>query len=89
MDVNKIIVWTNPTAPFQKVYVMKDGTLVDQLGVKFEDVEDVVYALADKYHISQVDFSGTPSYGEKIANNLKNNQIVKYGKADILTINMI
>lgn len=70
MDVNRIIVWTNPTAPFQKIYVMKDGVLVDQFGVKFEDVKDITYAVADKYDINDVHFSGTRSYAEKIVQEI-------------------
>ena len=82
-DVNKIIVWTNPTAPFQKIYVMKEGILVDQVGVKVDDVKDVVYALADKYSIFDINFSGAPSYGEKIAKDIENGQIIRYDKSKI------
>lgn len=79
MEVNRIIIWTNPTAPFQKLYVMKDGILVDQMGVKFDDVEDVTYALADKYNITELHFSGTPSYGEKLAKDIEAHQVIHYG----------
>lgn len=79
MEVNRIIIWTNPTAPFQKIYVMKDGALVDQMGVKFEDVEDVTYALANKYDITEIHVSGTRAYGEKIAHDIENNQVIHYG----------
>lgn len=81
--VNKIIVWTNPTAPFQKIYVMKEGVLVDQIGVRIDDVKDVVYALADKYNIFDINFSGAPTYGEKIAKDIENGQIIHYGKNKI------
>lgn len=80
MDANKIVVWTNPTAPFQKIYVFKEGVLVDQMGVKFEDAKDVLYALLDKYNLTEVNFSGTHTYGEKIATDLDNDQIIRYGK---------
>ena len=80
MEANKIVVWTNPTAPFQKIYVFKDGALVDQMGVKFEDAKDIIYALLDKYELTEVNFSGTYGYGEKIATAVENDQIIRYGK---------
>lgn len=80
MEVNRIIIWTNPTAPFQKIYVMQNGILVEQIGVKFENTEEIVYALADKYNIFDLHFSGTHGYAEKIAKDIQNNQIIHYGK---------
>jgi len=83
METNKIIVWTSPTAPFQKIYVIKDGTLVDQMGVKPDDIRDIVYALADKYNIVEIDFSGSTSYGAKILEDAENGQVIRYGKAKL------
>lgn len=83
-DVNKIIVWTNPTAPFQKVYVMKEGVLIDQLGVKVEDVEDVVFALMDKHGITQIDFSGAVAFAEHFGKNIQEANVTKYGARDLI-----
>lgn len=80
METNKIIIWTNPTVPFQKIYVMKDGVLVDQMGVKFDDVEAIVYELAKKYDIQDIHFSGTTAYGEKIAKDIEKNEVTQYGQ---------
>lgn len=80
METNKIIIWTNPTVPFQKIYVMKDGVLVDQMGVKFDDVEAIVYELANKYDIQDIHFSGANAYGEKIAKDIEKNEIAQYGQ---------
>lgn len=78
MEATKIIVWTNPTAPFQKVYALKDGEMVDQMGVKFDDLEEVITALCSKYEIFQIDFSGSRAYGEKIGNILNLNGAAYY-----------
>jgi hypothetical protein len=88
MATNKIIVWTNPTAPFQKIYVMKDGVLVDQMGIMPNNIVDIVFALVDKYNISSIDFSGAHSFAENFANELKKDQIARYGH-EHLTINFI
>jgi hypothetical protein len=88
MAANKIIVWTNPTAPFQKIYVMKDGALVDQMGIMPNNIEDIVYALVDKYQITDIDFSGAKSFAEHFADALKNNQVIRYGEQK-LNINFI
>ena len=78
--MNKIIIWTSPTAPFQKIYVMKEGELVDQMGVLPNNLEGIVYALVDKYQIMDIDFSGTPSFAEGFMTTLRNNQIIHYGR---------
>ena len=85
---DKIIVWTSPVAPFQKIYVMKDGELVDQMGIMPNDIVDVVYALVDKYKIMDIDFSGAKSFATSFADELRNNQVIHYGH-ECLNINFI
>lgn len=79
MEVSKIIVWTSPVAPFQKIYVMKDGVLVDQMGITPNDIVDVVFAVADKYEINKIDFSGARSFAENFMKELQQNQVARYG----------
>jgi hypothetical protein len=81
METNKIIVWTSPIAPFQKIYVIKNGDMVDQVGVQFDDLEDVIVAMCQKYSITQIDFSGTHSYGKRVGDSLEANNVTKYGLA--------
>ena len=78
MDTNRIIIWTNPVAPFQKLYVMKDGVLIEQMGIQINDVPDIVFELAQKYEIQEIHFSGTRSYAEKIAEDLREQSVFKY-----------
>ena len=79
MKIDKIIVWTSPVAPFQKIYVMQDGILVDQAGILPNDIVEIVFALVDKYHITEINFSGTRSFAETFINELKKEQAVRYG----------
>ena len=69
MNVNRIVIWTSPTVRFQKLYVFKDGEMVDQVGVTVEDLNDTLLALMDKYHIKQLDFSGTHNYAEGLVHD--------------------
>lgn len=77
--INKIIVWTSPTVPFQRVYVIKNGDMIDQVGVQFDDLEEVIVAMCQKYNITQIDFSGIHSYGKRIGDLLEANNVAKYG----------
>lgn len=88
MEVSKIIVWTNPVAPFQKIYVMKDGILVDQMGIMPNNIVDIIFSLVDKYNIENVDFSGAHSFAENFANELKKEQVARYSH-ERLNINFI
>lgn len=78
MEINKIIVWTSPTSLFQKIFVMKEGTMIDKMGVQINDLEETLFSLVDKYEIYQIDFSGTQSFAKGIGDKLNNNQITKY-----------
>ena len=78
MDATKIIVWTNPTAPFQKIYVFKDGNLVDQMGITPNYIVNVVLELVEKYQINNIDFSGSKSFGEHFVESLRNEAITNY-----------
>lgn len=60
--MNKIIVYTNPTAPFQKIIVFQDGIIIDQLGVQTDDVASTVRAFSQKYNIADVEFMGARDY---------------------------
>lgn len=88
MEVNKIIVWTSPVAPFQKIYVMKDGILVDQMGIMPNNIVDIIFSLVDKYNIENIDFSGTHSFAENFVNELKKEQVARYSH-ERLNINFI
>lgn len=83
MDATKIIVWTNPTAPFQKIYVFKDGNLVDQMGITPNYIVNVVLELVEKYQINNIDFSGSRSFGEHFVENLRNEAITNYKELNI------
>ena len=87
METNKIMVVNSPVARFQKIYVVKDGTMVDQLGVGLEDLVETLFALVQKYGIKEIDLGGNLAFTQKIADEIKQN-ITQYSIYN-LTVNQI
>ena len=73
METNKIMVVNSPVSRFQKIYVVKDGAMVDQLGVGIDDLVEVLFALVEKYGIEEIDLGGNLEFTSKIANSIKQN----------------
>ena len=42
MIENKIIIWTSPIAPFQQLYVYKNGERIEKFGAKVENLTDIL-----------------------------------------------
>lgn len=79
MTYDRIVIWTSPIERFQKLYVFKDGALVDQMGVEPENLSDTLMALIDKYTINRLDFSGNHSYAEGLANEFQEKSMLDFG----------
>lgn len=77
-NISKIVVWTNPVSPFQKIYVFKEGTLVDQMGIMPNNIVDIIFELVDKYQINDIDFSGTYSFGKSFMDEIKKQAVTQY-----------
>ena len=71
MSVNRIVTWTSPTVRFQKIYVFKDGEMIDQVGVTVEELNETLLALMEKYSIKQLDFSGSHLYAQGLVKNFQ------------------
>lgn len=84
MNIDRVIAWVSPVAPYQKLYVFQDGVLIDQAGVKIEDLEDTIYAFLKKYNINQLHFSGTHSFAEKLGDKIKMVGMQEYGLNDLV-----
>ena len=83
MTYDRIVIWTSPTERFQKLYVFKDGALVDQMGIEVDNFYDTLNALIEKYSINRLDFSGTRSYSEGLANDFQEKSMLNFGVNDI------
>ena len=86
--MDRIIVTLSPVERVHKVFMIKDGKLVDQCGVNVENLPEVVTMAADKYDITDVDLSGTKSYIEKIGTDIKEYNLTNYANKQ-LNINYV
>ena len=69
--MNKIIVYANPIAPFQKVLTVKDGKLVDQVGVLPNYLTEIIFGTAQKYNIQDIDFTGVKDFALGFIKDMK------------------
>lgn len=84
MNLDRVIVWMSPTAPYQKVYVFQKGVLVDQAGITVEDLEETIYAFLIKYNINHLHFSGVHSFAEALGDKIREYSVTEYGLNDLI-----
>ena len=70
--MNKILVNTNPVA-FQRVIVVENDIVIDQVGVRIEDLFETIYTCAKKYNISEINFLGQREYALGLMRDAQNN----------------
>jgi hypothetical protein len=83
MTYDRIVIWTSPVEKFQKLYVFKDGVLVDQMGIAVDDLNDTLEALISKYTINRLDFSGAHAYAEGLVKDFQEKSMLDFGVNDI------
>ena len=71
--MNKILVNTNPTAPFQRIIVIQNDIIIDQIGAQLEDLSDLISAFAEKHNIEEVNFLGPREYSLGLMKTIQNN----------------
>lgn len=59
--MNKVIVFTNPVAPFQRIILIKNGE-TSEVGVGVSDLADAVLESAEKHQIEEIEFRGNQEY---------------------------
>ena len=72
MEMNKIIVITDPVSYFQRILAIVDGKLIDQLGVSHDDLTETVNAFVEKYQVFEIDVTGPRAYAERYIQQLSN-----------------
>lgn len=81
--MDRIIVRGDLTAPYQHLYVYKNGERVDTIGVLFEDIVDTVLSYLKKYELINIDLSGPRIYMEGIEKNIKEAIIAQYNFPEV------
>ena len=64
--MDRIIIRGEPTGPFQHLYVYAKEKKVESIGIDFNDLEEVVFEILNKYNISHIDLSGPKTYMQGI-----------------------
>ena len=81
--MNRLIVRGEPFGPFQYISVFVDNERVESMGIQFDDLEEIVFALITKYGINHIDLSGAKGYMQGIEEKLKTTAITTYGLDDL------
>lgn len=69
--MDRIIVYTSPVAPLQKILAIKDGQLIDQVGIWPNDLVETIFAMVQKYDIQDIDFTGIKSFALNFIEEMK------------------
>ena len=81
--MNRLIVRGEPFGPFQYISVFVDNERVESMGVQFDDLEEIVFALITKYDINHIDLSGAKGYMQGIEEKLKTTAVTTYSLDDL------
>ena len=81
--MDRIIIRGDLIAPFQHLYVYKNGEKIDAIGVLFEDLAETVLSYLQKYKLTQLDLSGPRVYMEGVEKIIKEAIIKEYNFSDI------
>lgn len=81
--MNRLIIRSDLTTPYQHLYVYKNGERVDTFGVLFEDLVEAVLTCLEKYELTTIDLSGPKTYLEGIEKNIKEAIVTKYNFPEI------
>lgn len=81
--MDRIIIRGDLAAPFQHLYVYKNGERIDTIGVLFEDLTETVLSYLQKYELTQLDLSGPRVYMEGVEKIIKEAIMKKYNFPDI------
>ena len=86
--MKKIIGIIRPFDIQNTFYVYEDGNKIDMVSYNLSDVEYSILDLCNKYDITQVDLTGPKSYIKGIETKIKEVELTKYNKSEIV-VNII
>ena len=88
MSHRKIIGVLRPFERRQSFYVYEDGNRLEMQRPTIDEVNNTVFALSDKYDVTQVDLTGPKQYSRGIKKKLELAEMEK-SSTNKLTINVI
>lgn len=81
--MKKILIHSTPVAPTHKIYVLEEGVVVDQVGVRQEDLAETVNLLIEKHDVNTVSLKGPKTYTEGIEKQIKKANITHYNNKEL------
>jgi hypothetical protein len=81
--MDRIIIRGEMFGPFQHIYAYVNSVKVESIGVSMENLEEVVFALLDKYNLSHIDLSGSRMFMQGIEHSIKEKAVTQYSKGEI------
>jgi hypothetical protein len=86
--VTKIVGMVKPFDMKQNFYVYEDGNKIDAISATVDEMNESIFALAEKYNTEQVDLVGPKQYIKGLAKKFEEAEMTKYNKNSI-KINII
>lgn len=86
--MKKVIGILRPFDRRQNFYVYEDGNRLEARQPTVDEITDTVFALCDKYDITQVDLTGPKQYNRGLKKKIEIAEMQKYSE-NKLTINII
>lgn len=87
--MKRLLIRGAATELFERIYVFNDeNKIIESLGVRLEDLEETVFALLEKYSITEINLSGALVYVRGIEEKLKTPKTATYS-VDNLTFHYV
>lgn len=86
--MKKIISIIEPFAFTQQIYVYEDGNKLDAAVVELDKLKNVIFAIAERFDITDIDLKGSSKFLEGIKTDILKEELAKYG-VNKLKINII
>jgi hypothetical protein len=86
--MRKIVGLVRPFDMKQNFYVYEDGNKIDTATPHIDDINSTIFALADKYNITQVDLVGPKQYIRGLTKKFQEAEMQKYNENKI-NINIV
>ena len=81
--MNTILISGNPLNLFMQISVIKDKIITETIGAQFNDLDEIIFELIQKYNIKHISFAGAKDYMAGIEKKLKETTVTTYSIDDL------
>lgn len=86
--MKKIVGIIRPFGITQPIFVYEEGVQIEEVTTTLDDFNNTIFALVDKYDITEVDLAGAKQFNSKIKQELGQEELTRYTDHKI-NINLI